>query len=128
MTRCMCGLSMGAPAMANRGRPAIPHHGFSLMIVSPFAREDRDEDSLDREPHEGGDHRYARTESHRKLSKEEAGYQDAAPCCGACAMFSPPSGCTLVKGSIDPDAVCEHFEPATEEDDEGGHRDRSREQ
>ena len=106
-----------------------PRHGFGIMIaLSPYAREEADERDEDDLGYPERNHRYARTESHRKLSKAEAGYVDNAPCCGACAMFSPPSGCTLVKGKIDADAVCEHFEPATEEDDEGGNYDHSREQ
>ena len=49
------------------------------------------------------------------ISKAEANYREATSTssrrCGNCTMFVRlHQTCTLVRGAIDPDAVCDHFE------------------
>lgn len=49
----------------------------------------------------------------RMISKEEARYRprEGKKRCAACTMFRAPSSCTLVKGRISPDGLCDYFEP-----------------
>ena len=49
------------------------------------------------------------------LTKAEAGYRatrvgDKARRCGNCSMYKSPKQCTLVKGVIDPEDICKHWE------------------
>jgi len=50
------------------------------------------------------------------LTKAQARYCDPSDQpgrhCGNCSMFRAPGLCTLVKGLIDPGAVCDHWDPA----------------
>jgi hypothetical protein len=51
-----------------------------------------------------------------KLTPESVSYRDADPGsnkrCGTCAMFRQDSGsCSLVAGTIVPQAVCDRYEP-----------------
>jgi hypothetical protein len=52
-----------------------------------------------------------------KISKEDADYRRPPPTssrrCGRCNMFVKPSGCTLVKGTIDAKMTCKFWEPKT---------------
>lgn len=47
-------------------------------------------------------------------TKEEANYRDAASeakCCGTCSMYRPQTEtCTLVRGIIREDDVCDYWE------------------
>ena len=53
------------------------------------------------------------------LSKAQARYRDPSDepgkHCGNCSMFRTPGACTLVKGAIDPAAVCDHWDAADAE-------------
>lgn len=49
----------------------------------------------------------------KTISKERAEYKPLGSKqkhCGNCSMFDPPHSCTLVRGTIDPYAVCKHWE------------------
>jgi len=70
---------------------------------------------------------YARAGTPRKandaptMSKEEAGYIDAAPgprFCQDCTMFREGGACTLVEGDIAPKGCCDHFEAKGANDEE----------
>ncbi len=57
-----------------------------------------------------------------KLSKASVNYQDStAPGrnCGTCSMFRAPNGCTLVKGKISRDDVCDRWAPDVRADTSG---------
>jgi hypothetical protein len=54
-----------------------------------------------------------RSEAHGdKASKAEAHYRAGdEQRCEICTMFRAPASCTAVTGSIDPEALCDYFEP-----------------
>lgn len=47
-----------------------------------------------------------------KITKDKANYTDYQRVrqCKFCSMFRPPSGCTLVKGTINPSGGCKFWE------------------
>ena len=47
-----------------------------------------------------------------KVSKDEARYQGGTKArhCGNCKTFQPPEGCSLVRGKIEPQALCDYWE------------------
>lgn len=52
----------------------------------------------------------------KKISKEEAEYKNLGSKekhCSGCSMWDPPHSCTLVVGTIDAYAVCNHWEKKT---------------
>lgn len=54
-----------------------------------------------------------------KIEKSAAGYKPARETrvrCGTCSMFRPPVGCTLVKGDISAQAVCDFWEQGRGDD------------
>ena len=47
-----------------------------------------------------------------KASQAEAKYQDmpkGQQRCAGCVHFQPPSGCSVVRGTISPNGWCEHY-------------------
>lgn len=54
----------------------------------------------------------------KKVSKDSVNYRDAetpSEQCGNCSMFLAPDHCTLVKGEIEYDGVCDEWEPRNAE-------------
>lgn len=53
----------------------------------------------------------ARSADDGTMSKSEANYRkkDGAESCGGCEMFDDGT-CSIVRGSIDPNYVCDHYE------------------
>jgi hypothetical protein len=52
-----------------------------------------------------------------KLSKQDAGYQDAPKddhLCAGCTQFQPPKACNVVDGEISPHGWCKLFEAPPE--------------
>lgn len=66
--------------------------------------------------HQTGSARLTRpTEKGDKVSKASVNYREATEpgkSCGTCSMFVAPSGCTLVKGLIRAQDVCDEWDPA----------------